>query len=165
MNVLVTADGRLLSHGRWFSCALGRGGVVTAKREGDGGTPAGRFALRELFYRPDRLSRPETRLPVRPLRRDDGWCDDPADPLYNRPVRLPYAASAERMWRADALYDLVAVLGYNDDPPRPGLGSAIFLHLAPPAGRPTAGCIALPLPALTAVLRAVGPGSLVEVRP
>jgi len=164
MDLLVLADGRLLAQGRWYRCALGWGGVVVAKREGDGGTPAGRYPLRELFYRPDRLPRPATRLPVRALRRHDGWCDDPDDARYNRPVRLPYPASAERLWRADALYDLLAVIGYNDDPPRPGLGSAIFLHVAPPAGRPTAGCVALPRPALLDVLHGLGPGSMVEIR-
>ena len=69
-----------------------------------------------MFYRPDRVRRPQTRLKVRPLRPRDGWCDAPGDRNYNRAVALPYPASAESLWRADRLYDVVVVLGYNDRP-------------------------------------------------
>lgn len=139
-------SGRLVFAGFTFTCALGRSGLVSSKREGDGGTPIGLFPLRHLRYRPDRLADLATELPIIALAPDDGWCDAPDDPAYNRPVRLPYPASAETMWRADHLYDLVVVLGHNDDPPRPGAGSAIFFHLAnEKAGilQPTEGCIAL----------------------
>jgi L,D-peptidoglycan transpeptidase YkuD (ErfK/YbiS/YcfS/YnhG family) len=80
---------------------------------------------------------------VRAIRRDDGWCDASADRNYNRPVRLPYPASAERLWREDGLYDLVVVLDYNDRPRSRGRGSAIFMHVARPGYAPTEGCIAL----------------------
>jgi len=145
-------------------CALGRGGLVTGKREGDGGTPVGRFPLRRLFYRPDRESAPATGLPVLPLAADFGWCDDPADSAcYNRLVRLPYAPSHERMWRDDTLYDLVVEIGYNDAPAVPGLGSAIFLHLARPDWAPTEGCVAMRRDDLLAVLVAVGPESAIDI--
>ena len=111
-------------------CAIGKGGIVSDKREGDGGSPSGRWPLRRLLYRPDRLARPHTGLPIREIAPNDGWCDAPGDPNYNRPVTLPYDASHERLWREDHLYDLVVVLGHNDDPPAPGRGSAIFLHIA-----------------------------------
>jgi L,D-peptidoglycan transpeptidase YkuD (ErfK/YbiS/YcfS/YnhG family) len=126
-----------------FACALGRSGRRADKREGDGATPVGRFALREAFYRPDRLVRPRTRLPLRSLRPVDGWCDDPDDRNYNRRVRHPYPASAERLWRTDHLYDLVVVMGHNDRPRVRGRGSAVFIHVAGPGLAPTAGCIAL----------------------
>lgn len=126
-----------------FPCALGAGGRRVAKREGDGATPIGTFALREAFYRPDRLLRPISRLPMARLRPEDGWCDAPQDRNYNRPVRHPYPASAERMWRDDGLYDLVIVMGYNDYPRVLGRGSAVFLHAARPGYLPTEGCIAL----------------------
>jgi L,D-peptidoglycan transpeptidase YkuD (ErfK/YbiS/YcfS/YnhG family) len=112
------------------------------KREGDGATPIGQWRVREVLYRPDRVRRPATPLPVRAMRRHDGWCDAAADRNYNRLVRLPYAASAEPLWRQDALYDVVVVLGYNDARVR-GRGSAIFLHVARPGYAPTEGCIAL----------------------
>ena len=131
-----------------FPCALGRSGCRTAKREGDGATPVGRWRVREVLYRPDRLRRPATRLRARPIRREDGWCDAAADRNYNRPVHLPYSARAERMWREDGLYDVVVVLGYNDHPRSLGRGSAIFLHVARPELAPTEGCIALARPHL-----------------
>src|SRR3546814_20309016 len=82
----------------------------------------------------------------------DGWCDDPADPRYNRPVALPYPASAERMWRDDALYDLVVVLGHKDDPPGAGVGRAVFLHVARPDYGPTDGVLPLARAALLDLL-------------
>src|SRR5918992_698559 len=111
-TILVTqaataCQGVLEFAGNRLPCILGRSGISASKREGDGATPAGAFPLRRLLYRSDRIARPSTFLPAEPLRENDGWCDDPADPLYNRPVRLPYKASAESMWRADRLYDIV----------------------------------------------------------
>lgn len=144
--------------------AVGRGGLVLDKREGDGGTPIGSWPLREVFFRPDRLAMPVTRLPVRPLHPTDGWCDWPADARYNKPVRLPYPARAEQLWRADHQYDLIVVVGYNDGPVVPGKGSAIFLHLARAGYTGTAGCIAFARNDLLAILRLVDPRSRVIVR-
>jgi len=148
---------------REWRCAIGPAGVVTDKREGDGATPLGCFPLRRLLYRPDRLTRPETSLPATPLSPEDAWCDDPAEPAYNSQVRLPFPASHERLWRDDGIYDAIVILGHNDDPPVPGAGSAVFLHVARDDYAPTQGCIALALPDLLIVLRDAGPGSRVCV--
>jgi L,D-peptidoglycan transpeptidase YkuD (ErfK/YbiS/YcfS/YnhG family) len=126
-----------------LKCALGRSGITYLKREGDGATPAGRLRLISLIVRPHRGLRPSTPLPCRIMRRNDGWCEDKRSGLYNRPIRLPSAAGHETMWRADHLYDIVGVLDWNLLPRVRGRGSAIFLHLARPGYRPTAGCIAL----------------------
>lgn len=144
-------------------CAVGRSGVARAKREGDGATPLGRWAMRRLLFRADRAAMPATSLAARPIRPADGWCDDPADPAYNRMVALPHPGRTERLWREDGLYDLVVPLGYNDDPVVPGAGSAIFLHLARPDYAPTQGCIALARADLLAVLAAADAGSCVVV--
>jgi len=144
-------------------CALGRAGCRVHKREGDGATPIGRWTMREVLYRPDRVRRPRTGLPTKPIRTDDGWCDAPADRNYNRPVRLPYRASAERLWRHDALYDVVVVLGYNDRPRSRGRGSAIFMHVASPGYAPTQGCIALERSHLLRLLERLGKGAIVHV--
>jgi len=162
MEIRVTGDGRLACKGRSYRCALGRGGVRADKREGDGASPEGVFPLRRVLYRADRLEAPKTGLAVARIGRDDGWCDDPADPMYNRPVRLPHAASHERMWREDGLYDVVVVLGHNDDPPVPGAGSAIFVHVARPDYGPTEGCVALALDDLLEVLAACAPGDTIR---
>ena len=146
-----------------WRCAIGPAGVTTDKCEGDGATPFGCFPLRRVLYRPDRLTPPDTLLPVKPLIPEDGWCDDPGDTAYNTQVRLPYAASHERLWRDDGVYDAIVILGHNDDPPRPGAGSAIFLHVARDDYAPTQGCVALALPDLLTVLREAGPETRVCV--
>jgi len=152
MDLLVNGDGTALWNGRSLRCAVGRGGISAAKREGDGATPAGRLPMRFLLFRPDRLGPPSTGLPLRPIGRDDGWCDTATDQAYNSLIKLPYPARAENLWRTDDLYDLVVPLGYNDLPVIAGMGSAIFLHLATPDFAPTAGCVALGKPDLLAVL-------------
>jgi L,D-peptidoglycan transpeptidase YkuD (ErfK/YbiS/YcfS/YnhG family) len=149
---------------RTFACALGRGGLVVHTREGDGGTPIGRFPFRRLLYRADRVARIETRLPARHIARDDGWCDDPASPDYNKPVRLPHPARHEEMGLESPLYDLVVVIGHNDDPVVPGAGSAVFLHVARDDWAPTAGCIAFRREDLFTILSAVSTSDAVDVR-
>lgn len=144
-------------------CALGRSGISHAKREGDGATPTGRLRLVEVLYRADRISRPETRLPVRRIARDDGWCDAPEDRNYNRAVKRPYPASHEAMWRDDALYDIVIVLDWNWSRRRKGRGSAIFLHLARPNFAPTEGCVAVRPADMRAILRRLGPGAALRI--
>lgn len=125
-------------------CTIGRGGGRPAedKREGDGCTPLGRWPLRGVLLRPDRVPAQRIALPWRWIAADDGWSDDPADPSYNRPVSHPRRFSAERLWREDGAYDVIVPLGYNDSPPRAGAGSAIFLHCTDFA-RPTEGCVAI----------------------
>jgi L,D-peptidoglycan transpeptidase YkuD (ErfK/YbiS/YcfS/YnhG family) len=142
-----------LWNGQVLRAALGAGGVSTAKQEGDQATPSGLLPLRRVLYRADRLpAPPRAVVPREPLAEMDGWCDDPASPHYNRPVRLPHSDRYERLFRADGVYDVVGVLGWNDAPVVPGRGSAIFLHVARPDYPPTEGCIALALPDLLAVL-------------
>ena len=151
-----------LSHGV-RPAALGRTGIHALKREGDGGTPLGRFHIRQVLYRADRVPRPRTSLPVRAIRQHDGWCDDPADRNYNRLIGLPSRRSAEGLKRDDHLYDLVLVLGYNDRPRVKGKGSAIFVHLARPGFTPTDGCIALTRHDLTMLLAELRAGSTIAV--
>jgi L,D-peptidoglycan transpeptidase YkuD (ErfK/YbiS/YcfS/YnhG family) len=160
------SDGRFDLAGRETRCALGRSGVVgaAAKREGDGKSPLGAWPIRRLLYRPDRGPAPPTALPTQAIAPDDGWCDAPGDPAYNRPVKRPYPASSEAMWRDDGLYDLVVVLGHNDDPPVSPMGSAIFLHLARPGFEPTEGCVALSRPDLEALLAVAQAGDRLEIR-
>ncbi|MBH0237797.1 L,D-transpeptidase family protein [Methylobrevis albus] len=155
--------GRLVGAGLDLPCAIGRSGLTSAKREGDGATPRGRLAILGGVYRADRLRRPRCALELRPLRRDDGWCDAPGDANYNRPVRLPYRPSHEAMWRDDGLYDVVLVLGWNIRPRAQGRGSAIFFHLARPDHAPTAGCIALTKPDMLRLLPRLRPGAAIIV--
>ncbi len=126
----------------YYGCSLGPAGIRLNKREGEGATPAGVWPMRYVMYRPDRLMRPRTGLPVFPIRPNSGWCDDPGSAQYNQPVTLPVHASHERLWRDDGVYDVVVVIGHNDSPPISGFGSAVFIHLQRPDRRATQGCIA-----------------------
>ena len=150
-------------NGAFVPCALGRAGLRVVKREGDDATPIGVFPFRRVLYRPDRVLAPAARLPIAPIGESDGWCDDPADPAYNRQVHLPYSARHEMLWRADALYDLVVVIGHNDDPVVAGAGSAIFVHVARPDWSGTEGCIAFRVEDLRRILAASDPTTLLRV--
>ncbi len=161
---LAYSAGRLSWPGGETRAACGRGGVKADKREGDGASPEGTFPLLYGYYRPDRIARPASGLTITALQPADGWVDDPADPNYNQPVKLPYPASHEEMWLADGLYDLVVVIGYNMQPVVPGRGSAIFLHVARPDFSPTAGCIAIDRAVLAGLLGLLGPGSAITIR-
>lgn len=136
-------QGLLWASGRVIPCALGRSGIRAIKREGDGATPLGAMRLLCGRFRRGRFAAGGTRLPMRPIGPGDGWCDEPGDRNYNRPVPLPYRASHERMTRDDRLYDCCIVLDHNIRPRRRGMGSAIFLHIARPGYQPTEGCVAV----------------------
>jgi len=123
--------------------ALGRSGVRANKREGDGGTPCGRFRAVRLWWRADRLPRPRTSLPLRRIGPAEAWCEDPTDRRYNRPFRRSANEPGDRLWRDDALYDIFLELDHNTRPRVGGRGSAVFVHIARPGLAPTAGCIAL----------------------
>ena len=162
-SILDPRRGRLVAGTLVLPCALGRSGPRRDKREGDGASPIGRFGVLHAFYRADRLRRPRTLLRLRPIRPHDGWCDDPHDRRYNRPVRRPYPASHEAMWREDHLYDVVLDLACNRGPIVRGRGSAIFLHLARPDFAATQGCVAVPQAAARRLLERIGPRTRIEI--
>lgn len=166
MNLIVrrNADGVWADWGAGpRRAAIGPGGIAVKGGEGDGITPRGSWPVRQVLYRPDRVARPHTALPVTAIAPDDGWCDAPNDPRYNQQVKLPYPASAESLWRDDPLYDLVVVLGFNDDPVVPGKGSAIFLHVARPDYSATHGCVALAVEDVRAAIAQLRPGDCVVI--
>jgi L,D-peptidoglycan transpeptidase YkuD (ErfK/YbiS/YcfS/YnhG family) len=143
--------------------ALGRAGIKANKREGDGATPRGRFRPRRLWWRAERHPRPATLLPSRRIKPDDGWCEDPADRRYNRPVTVALESRADRLARADALYDFIVEIDHNTRPRIAGRGSAVFIHAARKGFAPTAGCIALRLDTLRRLLARIGPHTRITV--
>ncbi len=160
MQAQVSGDGFLqMAGGRW-RCCHGRGGLQRHKQEGDGASPIGLLPLRRVLFRADRGPAPRTVVPLEPIGPADGWCDDPMDDRYNHAVSLPCAARHEALWRGDGLYDIVGVLGWNDQPVVRGAGSAIFLHVARPDYAPTEGCVALAVQDLRDILG----GGLTAVR-
>lgn len=156
-------QGWLIAAGRAVPVALGRGGIKANKREGDGGTPRGSFRLKRLWWRSERHTRPPTLLPSRRIENDDGWCEDPASRHYNQPVKVPPGATADRLARADHLYDFIIELDHNTRPRIAGRGSAVFLHAARPQFAPTAGCVALDIRALRKLIGRLGPRTRIVV--
>jgi L,D-peptidoglycan transpeptidase YkuD (ErfK/YbiS/YcfS/YnhG family) len=160
-----SSQGSMSYGSRTMRCALGKGGVkrVEDKREGDGASPIGIWSIRRVMWRADRLVAPITVFDLTAITFDDGWCDASDNVNYNQPVTHPYPASAERLWREDELYDIIVVLGYNDDPVGAGKGSAIFMHCAQDDYEPTQGCVALARPDLLALLAVAQMGDSVEI--
>jgi L,D-peptidoglycan transpeptidase YkuD (ErfK/YbiS/YcfS/YnhG family) len=144
--------------------ALGRAGIRADKREGDGATPRGTFRLVRLWFRADRGPRPMTRLPVRRVRSDDAWCEDPADRRYNRPFRLALGEAGDRLRRDDHLYDLIIEIDQNMKPRIARRGSAVFIHVARPGFAPTQGCVALRAETLKRLLERVRAGTRIDVQ-
>ena len=128
-TIIVSPVGTLSFANKIYRCALGKSGVRTDKGEGDGATPAGTFPIREVLYRPDRVAKPKTGLKISALKRNDAWSDDPKNIDYNKRVLLPHSGRVERLWRKDQLYNIIVVIGYNDENDRNSRGSAIFLHV------------------------------------
>ena len=146
-----------------FPCALGPAGIVWLKREGDKGTPAGRFKLLWGYYRPDRGRPARSGVPLKPMRPNQGWCEDPQSSRYNRPVCLPARDATDRMWRDDHLYDLTFVLDQNFSRRAKGRGSAIFFHLARPSLTPTAGCVAIAADDMRKLAPRLSRGAVMEI--
>lgn len=160
---LVLSRKGLRFRGRVFPCTTGRGGVSATKHEGDGATPVGHHRIMGALYRPDRMAPPTTSaLPIRPYHL---WCDDPDHPKYNQMTRTPFDGSAENLARPDPLYDLVLVTDWNWAAPKPGAGSAIFVHRWRRPGVPTEGCIGLDPRHLLYIVRWLDPEARLIVRP
>ena len=155
--------GWLTADGWTVPVALGRGGILANKREGDGGTPRGTFYPRQLWWRADRHPKPRTFLPVRPIRPEDAWCEDPQDRHYNQPICLVRDQAGDRLTREDHLYDFIVEIDHNAAPRIAGRGSAVFLHLARTNFSPTAGCVSMTKSAMLRLLRRMGPQTKIMI--
>jgi len=155
--------GWLRLDGRIIPVALGRGGIRTDKREGDGGTPRGVFHPLRLWWRDDRHARPRTALPVRRITATDAWSEDPADRRYNQPIKIRDGEPGDRLRREDHLYDFIIEIDHNTRPRIPGRGSAVFLHLARKDFAPTAGCVGMTRAAMLRLLARIGPETRIVI--
>jgi L,D-peptidoglycan transpeptidase YkuD (ErfK/YbiS/YcfS/YnhG family) len=153
----------LLTGLRAIKVAIGRSGIKANKREGDGATPAGRYRLVRLWWRADRIPRPRTMLPSKPITAVDGWCEDPFDRRYNRPIRVLRGQPGDRLWRTDTLYDLIIEIDHNLRPRIAGRGSAVFIHVARTDMAPTAGCVSMPDRTLRRLLARLGPNTTITI--
>ena len=167
MNIFVDTSKRILRMGdQEYQCTIGKNGVVSEQngREGDGKTPLGIYKLRYGLYRTDRITLPNKILTFWPIREDDGWCDDPTGDAYNQPVRLPYDARAEKLWRDSYVYDVIIVLSHNDNPPIANMGSAVFLHIAKEDYAPTEGCVAISRDDMLALIPKLSAKTWIDIR-
>jgi L,D-peptidoglycan transpeptidase YkuD (ErfK/YbiS/YcfS/YnhG family) len=156
-------QGWLLAGPQPIKVAIGRSGIKANKREGDGATPAGRYRLMRLWWRADRIPRPRTMLPSRQITGADGWCEDPSDRRYNRPIRMLPGQPGDGLRRTDALYDLIIEIGHNLRPRIAGRGSAVFIHVARADMTPTAGCVSMPDRTLRRLLARLGPNTTITI--
>ncbi|KQW19452.1 hypothetical protein ASC80_18945 [Afipia sp. Root123D2] len=155
--------GWLVAGHQMIPVALGRGGITTNKREGDGGTPRGIFRPLRLWWRADRHPRPPSFLPIRAITPADAWCENPGDRHYNQPIRLTQDTPGDRLTRADHLYDFIIEIDHNTRPRIAGRGSAVFLHLARDNFAPTAGCVGMTRSAMLQLLARIGPQTRIVI--
>ena len=163
--ITVSPEGILSFSNKTYKCALGKSGVITNKTEGDGGTPAGTFPIREVLYRADRMRKPKTGLIVSALKPNDAWSDDPKNIDYNKRVSLPHNGQVERLWRKDDLYNIIVIVGYNDEIVKESRGSAIFLHVAKDGLEQTRGCVALETKDLLQIITSAAPPEYIMILP
>lgn len=160
---LIIKNSIALWGGTAFKCTIGENGLTYEKLEGDEKTPIGSFLFRRAFYRPDRLERPISNIPLNAIKENCGWCDDPESIHYNEYIQKPFGASHENLWLKESMYDLLIAVGHNDSPPKPYKGSAIFIHLMNPNGLPTKGCIGLEKADLLHILAQATPESKLTI--
>ncbi len=127
----------------YFRCSIGKHGLTKKKIEGDKKTPIGSFEISHLYYRKDRINKPQTLLHCVSIKKNMGWCDDLTNKKnYNKLIKINKNIKHEKLFRKDTKYDLLIPIKYNFNKTILGKGSCIFIHLTENY-LPTAGCIAL----------------------
>ncbi len=155
---------KFLNYGDYkVKCVIGKRGISSFKKEGDLTTPKGKFQIKGLFYRKDRIKRLKTKLKKIPITKNMGWCDDPKSKQYNKLIKLPFSQSREKLYRKDNIYDLILILNYNMDPVKKNKGSAIFIHVAKEKMTPTRGCVAIKKIDLLKLLKLIEKKTLVKI--
>ena len=125
-----------------FRCCIGKNGIKQNKFEGDKSTPKGIFEIGPVYYRPDRIKKPNTLIRSKIITPNLAWCNDIKSKYYNKEIKIKKTTSHEVLYRKDYKYDIILVIKYNYKKTKKGLGSAIFVHLTKNY-QPTAGCIAI----------------------
>ena len=145
-----------------FKCSIGKNGLKKNKLEGDNCTPTGTFSLGPVYYRNDRLDKPNTKLKTIKINKQMGWCDDPKDAFYNKEIKLNKKIKAEMLYRKDNIYDIIIVINYNTRRIIKNKGSAIFIHVTNNY-KPTKGCLALSLNDIEILLRIIKRNSRIKI--
>ena len=146
-----------------FRCCIGKKGLTRNKKEGDKKTPKGTFKIENLYYRGDRMNKPETFLKCVEIKNNMGWCDDINFPKkYNKRIKISKKIKHEKLKRKDHKYDLLIPIKYNFKKPSIGSGSCIFIHLTKDY-KPTAGCIALAKKDFLIMLKLIKKNSKIKI--
>tara|TARA_A100001011_G_C14192535_1_gene792011 strand:- start:550 stop:1038 length:489 start_codon:yes stop_codon:yes gene_type:complete len=145
-----------------FKCSVGKNGIKSKKVEGDNYTPKGNFKIGKVYYRSDRVNKPETKLKTKIITKNMGWCDDPNSKYYNKEIILVKKNKGEKLFRKDSVYDILIVIEYNTEKALPFKGSAIFIHLTKNY-KPTKGCIALKKSDLLILLKIIKKNSRIKI--
>ena len=143
-------------------CAIGKKGIGYKRKEGDLITPKGRFKIKYILYRKDRVKF-STKIKKKVIKKNMGWCDDPNSKQYNKLVKLPFFYRHEKLFKKESIYDIVLVLNYNMNPIKKNKGSAIFIHVAKNNFRKTEGCVAIKKQNLIKIVKKLNLNSEVKI--
>lgn len=144
-------------------CAIGKRGIGKKKTEGDLITPSGKYKIKYILYRKDKVKKIKTKLKKKIIKKNMGWCDDPRSENYNQLIRLPSKYSHEKLHRKDNIYDIILVLNYNMRPVIKGKGSAIFIHVAKRNFKKTEGCVAIKKEDLIKIIKNLSTYTLIKI--
>ena len=123
-------------------CSIGKRGIGLKKREGDLITPKGKYKIKYILYRKDRIKF-QSKIRKVVIKKNMGWCDDSNSKQYNKLIKLPSNYKYEKLYKKENVYDIIIVLNYNMNPVIKNKGSAIFIHVAKKNYKKTEGCIAV----------------------
>jgi len=146
-----------------FKCSVGKSGIKTTKKEGDGVTPRGIYSIGRLYYRADRLKKPKVKILTKIIKKTMGWCDDPTNKNYNKEIKINNEVKHEKLYRKDSSYDCFIVINYNTKKRIPYMGSAIFIHLTENYNK-TSGCVALTKKDFLILIKLIDKKTKMEIR-
>ncbi len=142
MHILI--DKKFLTYNKYKAkCAVGKRGINFKRKEGDLITPKGKYKIKFILYRKDRVRKIQSKIKKIAIVKNMGWCDDPRSKNYNKLIKLPTEYSCEKLYKKENIYDIILVLNYNMNPIIKNKGSAIFIHVAKKNFKKTEGCIAI----------------------
>ena len=145
-----------------FKCCIGKNGTKQNKLEGDKSTPKGTFEIGSVYYRSDRIKKPNTLIKIKIIKRNMAWCNDVNSKYYNKEIKIKKSLRHEVLYRKDYKYDIFLNIKYNYKKTIKGLGSAIFLHLTKNY-QPTVGCIAIKKKDFLILLKLINSKSKIKI--
>ena len=142
MHILINK--KYITFGKFKAkCSIGKGGIGNKRKEGDLITPKGRYKIKFILYRKDKIKKVKSKIKRIVIKKNMGWCNDPKSRKYNQLIKLPTVYKHEKLFRKDNIYNIILVLNFNMNPIIRDKGSAIFIHVARRNYKKTEGCVAL----------------------